>query len=340
MIALQKISDIEISGKLIEEIPVKNAIQNILKKEVESCSNFSETIIPADFHAFMYASHLAYARHRPLILSPDIIWLTITQGVSFHINNNAELLRKKFVDFEGKQEIKIRHDGLVKGVLENPWSEVFDQFSATIKKKIGEYNHSNIVLNFSTTGPVEKAANEVVLLDTVKSYFDYKVLTRCGIPEVILEGTAEDYVLIKEKAENIGNEYDLNWWMEKLLPILTRIADIAIGHEDIDLWKNWYKLSNGSGGPFISGHIINFYPYLKNYQDDEKYTHKNSFNRQLTSDIFPAGLCKVPFKWEYLCQAVYEMFFISGFIGITQDKKTMALRPKIGWAVMDKDGAN
>lgn len=167
---------------------------------------------------------------------------------------------------------------------------------------------------------MEKAANEIVLMDAVKSYFEYTVRTLCGIPEVILEGTAEDYALIREKAENIGNEYDLNWWMRKLLPVLDRITDVASGQEDTALWKNWYKLGGGSGGPYISGHITRFYPYLKNWHDENKYTLKNSF-QSLTSDQMPAGLCQVPFKWEYFMITVYDMAFISGFVGVTQDKK-------------------
>jgi hypothetical protein len=336
-----KVSDVKIAVEPVEEMPVKKAIQFTLKKEVESCSNFSESIIPAPYHALVHASHMAYGGHRPLVLSPDILWLTIAQGLSNHVNSNAELLRKKFVNFEGKQKIKVLNNVLRKGVLENPWPDVFEQFSKEIMNRIGRDNHKNIVQTFTTTGLVEKAANELVLMDAMKSYFDYCVRTLCGIPEVILEGTAEDYALIKEKAENIGNEYGMEWWMEKLLPVLTRIADVAAGQEDTDLWENWYKVSGGSGGPYISGHITNFFPYLKNWREGNKCSKRNEFNERghITSDEFPSSLCQVPFVWEYFDQ-VFNMFFISGFVGITQDKKTMAVRPKIGWAVMDKDAPN
>lgn len=54
----QKVSNVKIAEELVKEIPTKNAIQGILKKEVESCSNFLETIVPAPYHAFMHAAHL------------------------------------------------------------------------------------------------------------------------------------------------------------------------------------------------------------------------------------------------------------------------------------------
>ena len=31
------------------------------------------------------------------------------------------------------------------------------------------------------------------------------------------------------------------------------------------------------------------------------------------------------------------MYFYAGFLGVSQDKKSLALRPVIGWAVVDKE---
>src|SRR3990167_3003491 len=44
---------------------------------------------------FFEAVYHAYFNHLPLKLSPDHIWLTILQGVAFHINNNSEVLRSQ-----------------------------------------------------------------------------------------------------------------------------------------------------------------------------------------------------------------------------------------------------
>ena len=50
-----------------------------------------------DGHRFLNplieAVHLAFSGHRPLILSPDCIWLTIVQGFGHHVNKYAEDLR-------------------------------------------------------------------------------------------------------------------------------------------------------------------------------------------------------------------------------------------------------
>ena len=73
-----------------------------------------------------------FACHYPLGLSPDMIWLCIMQGLSIHVNKNAEKLKSKFVSHEGKVEIVVRRDDFVKG-QQNSWQEVFSDFSAQIQ---------------------------------------------------------------------------------------------------------------------------------------------------------------------------------------------------------------
>jgi len=46
----------------------------------------------------------------PLELSPDSIWLAIIQKFAKHVEDNAEKLRKHFVNFDGKQTLKVRID--------------------------------------------------------------------------------------------------------------------------------------------------------------------------------------------------------------------------------------
>ena len=48
----------------------------------------------------------AYADHRPIVLSPDIIWNVIAQGFSQHVNNNPEALRDRIVYHE-KDKIEL-----------------------------------------------------------------------------------------------------------------------------------------------------------------------------------------------------------------------------------------
>ncbi|WP_354636239.1 DUF4419 domain-containing protein [Planktothricoides raciborskii] len=311
----------------------KRAIEYRLKTPVESCSEYTGEVVSCSYHPFVNAVHDAYSRHYPLILSPDMFWLLFTQGLAYHINLNSEKMRHYFTDKKaGKEQIKVRRDNFVKGALENPWEEVFADFSQQIKSKIGAENHGNIVTNFSTTGKIEQAANEVVLMDAMQSYFEFLCTTWCGIPEITLEGELSDWQLLRSRILAVGETYDLQWWTDHLSPILDRIVNTAKEVNESTLWSNFYKISKMSGGPFISGWIIQWFPYI---QKSNGSIEQNAKFDSLTHPRFPSGLSSAPFKWQYLSEE-YDMEFIAGFTSYTQDKKTLALRPKIGWAVREK----
>lgn len=54
----------------------------------------------------------------------------------------------------------------------------------------------------------------------------------------------------------------------------------------------------------------------------------------IRTDSLPGSLSKVPFTWYYYDEQ-FEMEFLAGFTGFTQDKDSLQLRPKIGWAVRE-----
>lgn len=84
----------------------------------------------------------------------------------------------------------------------------------------------------------------------------------CGIPSVTLEGADDDWAKLYDKTEELGKVYDVTWWTDKLLHIMERIARNAAGADDRQLWQNIYKVKDGSGGPYISGWIRRFFPYI------------------------------------------------------------------------------
>lgn len=99
--------------------------------------------------------HLAYAEHRPFILSPDMIWLLISQGFAQHINANKEEMRSYFVDYSGKLSLTAQSEK----ALNDPdlvWEEIFPQFTEQIKKNVGDNLVELLTCNFSTTTLLEK----------------------------------------------------------------------------------------------------------------------------------------------------------------------------------------
>jgi hypothetical protein len=339
---MQDVIDVDRATKPLNEVTPKEAIELLINGPVESCSEYFGSVVACEYHPFVCALHAAFIDHRPLVLSPDMLWLLIAQGFAALVNENAENYRSQFVSNDGNNEISVVRDDFKKGSLENPWENVFEEFSRHIKKEIGEDNHSNIVVTFSTTGPIEKAANEIVLMDSMKNYFEYIVYSRCGIPQVILEGKTDDWSRLRNRTDALGTTYQLTWWTNRLLPTLDSIANNAAGANDPELWNNMYKWNRTSGGDKITGWIVNFFPYLQDWQGNKQmnWTFKSVSNdfdpyeSGIKTTNLPGSLSQVPFIWNYLWKR-FSMKFIAGFTSFTQDTETLAVRPKIGWAVRE-----
>ena len=295
----------------------------------------TEGITTVTGHNFVEAVNKAYDKHLNLTLSPDMMWLLIAQGLSQHINNNAEQLRHQFVSHEGKKKIEVFEDGFRKGA-QNNWPHMFGQFSREIATYIGK-KRDLIVNSFSTTGPVELAASEVVLMEAMQKYFSYECTTCCGIPNITLTGSKEDWRDIANRVRAIS-EFDLGWWTAKLGPIVDEFVSAANGTPNVSFWQNIYKVNGGSGGPYISGWITDLFPYLKDYSTKD-YTQRNTFNHSrgmggLTSRAFPTGMAKVPFIWNYFSEK-FNMELAAGFVGNSYLDE--AIVPQIGWAVRDTE---
>ena len=345
------VTDVVPATEALPIVPYHQAVADFLGGQIESCSQYHGQLV-AFFggHPLIGALHAAFASHRPIRLSPDIVWLTLTQGLAHHINANAEQLRHHFVQHEGKLKITVRRDDFVKGSPENPWPEVFSEFSETIRDHIGDA-HALIVADFTTTGPVERAASEIVLMDAMQSFFSYDFVTLCGIPSMTLEGTAEDWRKIAGRVREFSR-FDLGWWVESLEPVLEQFVAAAEGRVDRRFWGSiykWHDNQESGGSPHVSGWIQKLFPYLNSRPTEGHYsggkisqTHcRNPWIETPPSrgegpdpDRIPRLPARAPFRWNHL-GTEYDMEFIGGLIGIRQDTRTLCLRPEIGWVVWE-----
>lgn len=317
---IQRVSKVSLAKKQLPATSSLLAFFELGVSGVEACSA-GENLVQASYHPFVAAVHISFAEHRPLVLSPDMFWLLVTQAFARHMRTNAEALRNRFVDHAGQKMLTVRRDEFVKGAEDNDWPSTFDEFSRQINEHIGDTNHARLVAEFSTTGAIEKAANEIVMMGALQSYFTYSVMTLCGIPEVQLEGTPEDWASLVEQVSGFGDAYSLKW-IHPILPVLERISKNAGGHDDAALWKDFYKLDEQSGGPFITGWILHFFPSVR------------ASGLGITAADLPGSLSQAPFEWLYYGVPL-RMQFLAGFHAYSQDPMSLAVRPEIGWCVAD-----
>lgn len=341
------VSNVKVERHAARAAAHKDQVMRLVQSPVEAVSRppRGRNVVPAGgMHQLVGAVGASFAIHYPLVLSPDAIWVTIAQGLATHINRHAEAVRRKFVSHEGKVKIVIRRDNFIKGAEDNDWEGAFGEFSSVIQEHIGKANHEMIVSDFSTTGPVERAASEVVLMDAMQSYFTYGVMTLCGIPDIELLGTAEDWERLRHKVDGwtFEGEADLSWWTTPLKRVLDNFVSAAKGKADPEWWQSMYKegSSGGSGAVSkVSGWINWLFPYIQGFGGKTERNKKVgvqglAYGDGLREDDYPSSLAKVPFEWNYYGK-VYQMELLAGVTAVVQDPESYAVAPNVGWAVRE-----
>ena len=288
---------------------------------------------------------LAYKNHYPITISPDMIWILILQGYSRFMEKYFELVREKYVHFEGKKNICINRLGIFpEEATKETWEGIINEIVEEIEKHIGKEISSNLQSDFSTTNPVTLATSQVSIMSAMKQYFVYKVLMGgCGISSITLEGSLDDWKKIKSKLEFLSSKA-LKWWTKHLIPIIDNIIKTKeyydknkkINNELIDFWKGMIKLK-GKGDMYephiINGWIIKFIPDLSD--------QKPKLYEEISEVDVPDQIISCPLELIVMnlngTSSIYNCDLASGFFGMIQDKDTFNVRPVIGYAVVSEN---
>ena len=297
-------------------------------------------------HPLVQSIHLAFGEHRPLVLSPDSIWLTIVQGFGHHVHEHAEGLRGRIVRHEGKKKLIVP----TRSLKTDQWPDLIAQFSAQIRDNSDPVLHETLLCDFSTTTPSIRTAYEVALMDVYERYFEYMVMCICGIPEITLEGTTDDWQRMRDRVEVLAT-YDLDWWISRLVPILEQFIVTAKGQPDREFWKAIYKPEKAYATDMATGWITDLFPYIGdppnrrrnhvlNVERRDWLLHDSSkplvkYGVGLSS--FPCGLSRAPVGVQYPDNSKREIDLMGGFFAVGQREKDNALCPVISWAIVDRD---
>ena len=288
---------------------------------------------------------IAYGNHFPINVSPDMIWLLILQGYARFMEKYSELVREKYVNFQGKKTLYVNKFGTpLNEATEEDWKDVIDECVDQISDHVGKEMISNLQSDFSTTNAVTLSVSQTSIMSAMKQYFVYKgIFGICGISYITLEGSVEDWEKIKSKLNYIS-KFALNWWTKHLIPIIDNIIKTKkyyakykkINNELVDFWKNMIKIKDKNGEYVLdvfNGWIIKFIPDLSG---DRPKLYEELGVMDVPDQIIscPLELLDITndgFKSKYKCDIA------SGFFGMTQDKKTLTVKPVIGYAIVVED---
>jgi len=289
--------------------------------------------------SFIEAYRIAYLHHFPIVINPNFFWLMILQGFSKHmeIKDNSERNRYKFVNFEGRENIVININIDLNRASDDQWQILIDKLLKETLKKI---NINKNILNtltkkFSTSTREEEIAINVTFLSIFKKYFEFSMNGTCGISKITIEGTIEDWKLLFKKVIEIGNlDEEITFWTNEIKKIIQKIINtLETRRPDIEFFKNMVQNTDRSQKcqpDLINGWIAKFIPYDK---DNNKCDFNSPNFKGITIEQIPSQIVILPFNFIYLSQK-YELEIYSGFFGVSQDEKTLEIRPVIGYAIV------
>ena len=279
----------------------------------------------------------AFCKHRPVVLTPDAIWLVICQQVSYCVNNHPEGFRPLLVKHDGKKELVVKcEENLFSDNAD--WPALISGFTSQIAKYTNNNIAATLVADFSTTGLDERIASEVTLMDVVKPFFEYTATyAACGIPSITIKGTPEDWRKVLEKTQAL-DAFGFDWWTSELEPILQEFIAAAEGHPDYWFWKDIVLQTRpktiqgpscGRHSPPLTefdGWFLKFFPF-----DNEGRMHETV---TITQTMLPETVV-VPFKYQVVAGETVlsetPMELVAGIVGVTEDPDDFTLTPKIGW---------
>jgi hypothetical protein len=344
-------TDIDIGAMqpVVDHAPV---LRRALRRPIEAIWTPAQPLIACEEdHALLSAMRTAFYQHLPLRLSPDAIWLTLARGFALHVNLHAESLRHRFVQHEGKKRLVVRRDDFLPGAA-NPWPEAFSAFAGLIAGNTGGVS-SLLEADFSTSGPLERAVSHLMAMETFQAYFEYVMMCGCGIPRVILTGTAHDWRRLRQKATAFA-DYGLETWIAALDPVLAQFERAMRGEIDGDFWRSMFRYRSGSGPAMMTGWANVLFPYVKNLRDPEERLMPNPYlgdwrarfeigERQEGNQwflapqgsaigAFPACATSVPLK-VFWGERECDMLLVGGLLGVSQRESDRAVSAECGWIV-------
>lgn len=280
----------------------------------------------------------SFAEHRPLTLSPDIVWLIIAQTIAKYVNSNSEKLRDKFVSFAGQKELKVESpNDLFSEDID--WQYLLREFSKQVSRETKGNIADAMVCNFSTTQPADEIASIATLMGSVQSYFKYIVHHYiCGIPSITIYGNAIDWKNLMRKA-SILNRIGLRYWYDWLKPILEEFVRAVNGTPNRDFWQSIVlqtrsksyneRQSCTPNAQKVDGWFLALFPFRAN--------KKLKLSSGMVYNVMDSEYQRVPFKYQRERSngriEEFSMELWAGFIGVDEDSDSYALTPKIGWFV-------
>jgi len=184
----------------------------------------------------------------------------------------------------------------------------------------------------SVATKLSKISSEIAIMDTFKHYFEYEMMIGCAMTEITLVGSKDDWEKLRSKVTklkefNTEDRLQLDWWLEKLVPLVDKIVDQAVSRKiDREFWSKIYQSQDKKGfyepTPMVTGWLNIFNPYILKVQDQKQnwFSYNRAPARSTFESIHPDelmnGVSKAPVIMEHMItKKKYPMTVYGGFLG-------------------------
>ena len=164
----------------------------------------------------------------------------------------------------------------------------------------------------------------------------------CGIPQITLTGSVDDWQRMRERME-IFESFGMDWWVQRLRPILDQFVLAAAGEPDREFWQGMYKFRPRRFGPYdasmVTGWVVDLFPYLGDASNRKRnHAVDDGGRREVAAGAFPPGLCKVSVRLRLVDAdrrelSTRDLDLVAGLFGLQQLGTSLA--PVISWCLID-----
>ena len=129
----------------------------------------------------------AYNHHRHIVLRPDDVWFAVLLQLNNYISAHSEEMRHLFVSHDSKKDLVIYSSKA--GVKDFDYGHFMYQMSQLIGQNVKDPSLRDWMMpDFTTTTKIDQAVASILIMSSMKSYFNFALVTFCGFPSVTLLG--------------------------------------------------------------------------------------------------------------------------------------------------------
>jgi hypothetical protein len=220
----------------------------------------------------------SYNLHQKITLSPHDVWYLLLSEITDIVAKNVEACRPIFTKSPDKIEI----------IVDTNDPATIDLNTVEQKLRTLVPVDLDVFLPaFTTMTPQARYACLAAFCDSASHYYEYGTFA-CGIPEIKIEGSVDDWrkvqyhaLLIASLLSNVGLQFVSPWISRACRAVDNIITALNNGHADT-LQNIFTQTRVGSGSQqTIDGWFVDF--YLNNLRGEQM-------------DGFPNSWCRVPYR--------------------------------------------